>query len=178
MKNKKFLIVIVGVLISLAILGAILERTHIINLHNKSAGPAQAPTSSQGPTAQQKQKESETNADNKKQVVEEKAPDNNSTPGNNVPVKSVDLSARKESNNTVTVFTKLTGYSSGTCDMSVTNANKTNSQSAPVIYQPEFSTCAGFSIPVSTLGVGTWTIKLAVNSQGATESKTLSFEVK
>ncbi len=129
-----------------------------------------------GPTAEQKQQDAQVNADAKKQVID-KAADSNA-PSTTPPTTSIELTAKQESNNTVTVFTKLPGYSDGSCQLTTTNGASTNSQTANVIYQPEYSSCAGFSVPISALGKGTWTIKLSVTSNGTTESKTISFEVK
>lgn len=168
MKNKK-LLVAAAIIVGLMLLALILEKTHVINLYHKT------PTSSQnGPTPEQKQQESQTNADAKKEVIEK----GNSDPSVTNPAKSIDLSARQEANNTVTVFTKLPGYSSGSCDLTVSNGAKTSTQSVQLLFQPEFSTCAGFSVPIGPLGKGTWNIKLAVTSGGSTESKSISYEVK
>ena len=171
MKNKKILIIISAV-IGLVILLAILEKTHVINMFHKT------PTPTQGPTAEQKQQEADANADAKKQLLEEKAKTDGSTVPSTNSNKSIDLSAKQETNNTVTVFTKLPGYSDGSCELTTTNGVKTYNQSAKVIYQAEFSSCAGFSIPISVLGKGSWSISLAVTSNGATESKSLTFEVQ
>ncbi len=169
MKNKKVLFII-GAIIGLAVLALILEKTHVINLYHKNM-----PVASQGPTAEQKQQESQVNSDTKKQFIDAQSDDTNSTPA---PNKSIELTAQQETNNTVTVFTKLPGYSSGTCALTVANGTKTTTQSANVVFQPEYSSCAGFSVPIDSVGKGVWTIKLAVTSNGAIESKAISYEVK
>jgi hypothetical protein len=91
---------------------------------------------------------------------------------------SISLSARQESNNSVTVVTKLYGYSSGSCQLQVTNGDQTESQSAEVIYQSQYSTCAGFSVPTGKLGAGTWNIKLTTTSEGLVKTKSISFKVQ
>lgn len=83
-----------------------------------------------------------------------------------------------QSNSQVIVTTKLVGYSDGTCNLSITNGAKTFSQSATVIYQPQYSTCAGFTVPVEQLGTGGWTINLTVTSGGITTTKSAAFEAK
>lgn len=172
MKNKKLLIFL-GAAISLIAFLLILEAMNVINLRQKTPDSSQ----SQGPTTEQKQQDAEINADIKKQLIEE-APDNNSGSDNAVTGKSIELSARQETNNTVTVFTKLRGFSDGSCELTIANGTKTNTQSASVIYQPEFSSCAGFSVPIDSLGKGSWIMRLSVTSGGSTETKTLTFEVK
>jgi hypothetical protein len=67
-----------------------------------------------------------------------------------------------QSGSSVTVLTKIQGVSGGSCTLFITNGNKTNEQTAQVIYQPEFSSCAGFTVPVSSLGAGMWNITVKV----------------
>jgi hypothetical protein len=137
-------------------------------------------------TPEQKQA-SQINADNKKRFIENGGSTNPGQPdthtGNSSAPQanndnSIALSARRESNNSVTILSKLYGYSSGSCQLKVTNGVNTDSQTAEIIYQSQFSTCAGFSVPVSKLGNGVWSIKLTTTSEGAVKSRTISFEVK
>ena len=90
---------------------------------------------------------------------------------------NVTVSATQTDSSTVTVQTKLVGYSDGSCTLTATNGSNIFTQTAQVIYAPDFSSCAGFSVPVSQLGTGTWSIKLDVTSRGNTQSKTTSVEV-
>lgn len=83
-----------------------------------------------------------------------------------------------QSNENVVITTKLYGYSDGMCTLKVSNGSKSTSQDAQVMFQPEYSTCAGFSVPVEQLGSGSWTVKLSVTSGGKTLSKEMSYEVK
>lgn len=172
MKNKNILIIL-GVFVGLLVVFVLLEMSNIINLYNKEPR-----VNTKGPTAEQKLQDSKINADAKQQLIEEKVPDNNSIPTNDVAGKTIELSAKQETNNTVTVFTKLHGYSDGSCQLTVTNGPQANSQTAPIMYQPEFSSCAGFSVPIDSVGKGSWSIKLTATSKGTTDTKTISFEVK
>lgn len=81
------------------------------------------------------------------------------------------------SDSNVVITTKLVGYSDGTCKLDVTNGIKTTSQTVAVIYAPNYSTCAGFTIPKDTLGTGEWDITLTIISGGNTTSKTATYEV-
>lgn len=81
------------------------------------------------------------------------------------------------SGNQVIIETKLTGYSDGTCALNITNGSQHLSQNAQVIYAPTFSSCAGFSIPISQLGNGTWNITLTVTSGGIATSKSVTYGV-
>lgn len=93
-------------------------------------------------------------------------------------VQSIEIKAQKESNGTVTIFTKLFNYSAGTCMLSVTKGSNSLSQTAEIIYQREYSSCAGFSVPIKELGEGTWSIKLKTTSSLGELNKNLDFEVK
>lgn len=77
----------------------------------------------------------------------------------------------------VTVSTKLYGYSDGSCLVEITNGTRQHSETAPIIFQPEYSTCAGFSIESSKLGAGTWSIKLTAISKGRSVVKTITLVV-
>lgn len=77
----------------------------------------------------------------------------------------------------VTVYTKLAHASSGTCSLRIRNGEREQQQTAAIIYQPEFSSCAGFSVPVSPLGQGQWQIELTVTTDGATLTKTITHKV-
>jgi hypothetical protein len=172
MKNKKNILLLTA-LAGLMGIVLLLEALNIINLYHKN------PTLvTPGPTAEQKQQEADINADAKKQFIDENSPGNTSTPTNETANKSIELSAMQEANNTVTVFTKLFHYSDGNCELTVVNGAKTTTQTAPIIYQPEFASCAGFGVPIDLVGKGTWTITLMATSKGTTETKTISFEVK
>ena len=81
-------------------------------------------------------------------------------------------------NGAVTIKTKLVGYSDGTCTLTITNGEKSTIQTATVIFAPNFSTCAGFTVPISTIGSGIWNIHLSVASGGTTTSKTTTYEVQ
>lgn len=77
----------------------------------------------------------------------------------------------------VTVSTKLYGYSDGSCLVEITNGTKQHSETAPIIFQPEYSTCAGFSVKSSKLGAGNWSIKLTAMSKGQSVVKTVTLVV-
>lgn len=81
----------------------------------------------------------------------------------------------QSANGELVVQTKVIGVSTGTCNLSVTVGAQTVQKSAPIIYQAEYSTCAGFSIPVSELTAGSATLRLSVvsdNKEVATDQKT------
>jgi hypothetical protein len=169
--KKKLVLSVAGIILALLLLLVVLEKTRVTDFIKTRP---KATDTAQGPTPEQKQQEATSNADAKKQLIEDKTSD---TPPSTTPPASshvIELSTRQESNNTVTVFTKLTGYSNGNCSLTVQNGSKSTTQTAAVIYQPEFSSCAGFSVPIDSVGKGTWTLTLTVTSNGSSESKTIS----
>lgn len=133
-----------------------------------------------GPSPAQKKEKDAANAAKKKSTIEggDTKADPYQTADPSEVNTSFDLSAKQESNGTVTVFTKLYGYSTGICKLDVTNGTKSTSQTAEAMYQPEYATCAGFSVPISSLGSGSWLIKLSVTNDGVTKDKTITYEVK
>lgn len=173
MRNKKILLPLV-VLVTLALLLVILEKTRVTNFIKLNPEPA---VTNQGPTPEQKQQAAEADANAKKQLIESPDP-STSTPNKNPATENtIDLSTQQEANGTVTVFTKLSGYTSGTCNLNITNGGKTTTQAAAIYYQPEFSSCAGFSVPISSAGSGTWSLTLTVTSNGSSTSKTITAKV-
>ncbi len=89
----------------------------------------------------------------------------------------INLSAQKENDGTVTILTKITDVPNGSCVLNSRNGAKTNMQTAPLIYQTEFASCAGFSIPITALGNGVWNIQLLIESNGSKYEKTISYSV-
>lgn len=90
---------------------------------------------------------------------------------------NITLSAT-QTDSMVTITTKLVGYSDGECALVVGSDNGSLTRKAEIIYQPEFSTCAGFSIDTAELGKGTWNISLTVTSGSSSDKKELTLEVK
>lgn len=104
----------------------------------------------------------------------------NSDPSSETPDASsgkVVITATQEGDS-VTVISKLYAFSSGTCALQVSNGGKTYTDTATIIYQPSYSTCAGFSIPVAELGKGTWNIKITAKLGSDAKDETTSIVVK
>lgn len=134
--------------------------------------------------------EAQANANKKEEVINspavpvnggsDKEPGNGDNGGQYTPPTNTDaITLEAQQNGTeVIVTTKLRGYSDGTCNMSITNGSRSFSASAEVIFQREFASCAGFSVPVSELGAGSWAVSLQVTAGGATQNKTATVEVQ
>ena len=89
----------------------------------------------------------------------------------------VTMEASQQGTNVV-VQTKLHGYSDGTCSLKITDGTLSNTVEAPVLFQPEYSSCAGFTIPTAEYATGTWNLELSVVSKGTTITKLKSLNVK
>jgi cytoskeletal protein RodZ len=139
---------------------------------NKKSAPKPS-----GPTTEQIKQASDIDSNNKKNAIDSPTNTTNSTPSVSNTESSIDITAIKENNSTVTIITKLKRVSSGTCQLSISNGLKTTAKSATIIYQSDFSTCAGFSIPISEIGVGSWQINLSLSGGSNAESKSIILEV-
>lgn len=92
-------------------------------------------------------------------------------------IDSIVMSTEQQQGSLI-LFTKLYGYSDGVCTLRVTSSSYASEQSASVGYQPEYSTCAGFSISIDQHGTGIWQLELTVTSKGTSVSKVMSVDVK
>lgn len=128
-------------------------------------------TSETGPSESQKEEQSKFDANNKQKFIENGTAAETVPSPNKTSEKSIKLSAQQEQNNTTTVLTQLTGYPDGECKLEVSNGSKSYNKTVEVIYQTEYSTCAGFSVPVEVLGAGTWIIKLTATSNRISETE-------
>lgn len=133
-----------------------------------------------GPTKEQKEQEMKSSTQSKGEYLDssynnstaEKT--NTGTPSNH----SLEITASQQGQ-TIVVLTKIYGINSGTCVLTVSNSGRTFSQKADVVYQPEYSSCAGFGVPVSSVGTGNWSISLQLNDPGHnTTSQQTTLEVK
>jgi|SRR5680860_255738 len=167
-KPKKLLIGI-AVLVGLISTFLILEATGITHFINNPVSK----------TVDQN-KEAETNSSNKQDLINGKTDNSNTSNTTTEPTSNdITLSARQETDRSVTILTELRNYSDGTCDLTIKNGDETYTPpTVPVLYQDSFSTCEGFSIPANTLANGTWQISLTVTSKGKVNTNTISAEVQ
>lgn len=59
-------------------------------------------------------------------------------------------------------------WNTGSCTLSITNKSLSITKKSAIQAMPSYSTCQGFSIPVSELGVGTWKINLTASHDSQT----------
>ena len=116
-----------------------------------------------------KESEKDTNQNNKETFLNTPKDDSDNSVEKSKPApvptdnSSIELSTNKDGGNAVIIIKlKEHGYSQGKCSLTITSNSKKNTQEAPIIYQPEYSTCAGFSVPISSVGNGQWNISISV----------------
>jgi hypothetical protein len=195
MKNKKYLkhtiksksaiLAICGVLFLVILLLGVLEKTHVTNFIKM---PAKQTTTKTGATKEQRQAEAQANADSKQRLLDN-AVKNDQSSNNATPAPATDTATSttssasmtltaSQSGSSVTVLTQIQNVAEGTCKLVVSNGIKSTAQTAQVIYQPQFSSCAGFTVPVSSIGAGTWSIAVTVTPDDSTAiTKTITLEV-
>lgn len=108
---------------------------------------------------------SDEDAKNKEKFINE---DSNPKPNQNIPSSDNQISAKVE-NGELTVTSKLYSISDGECALEVKKGTKEITRTAQVIYQPSYSTCAGFSIDTSEFSMGSWDVTLTIKSAKGTE---------
>lgn len=164
--SKKHILATSIVFFALAFLSVFtLDRLGIISILPKDAVPDIA----KEPTLQEKKSEEKSNQDTKDSFLDTSKEDQKKSVERSKPApvpvnnSSIELSANKDGSN-VTIIAKLKeqGYSQGKCLLIISTNGKEYSQEAEIIYQPEYSTCAGFSVPISSVGYGSWDISLSV----------------
>ena len=165
--------------LSAAILLTILEKTHVTHFFNTKSAVGGTPTTPfDAATPEQKQQDAAINAAAKQKIFDKGSSQPTQPTTSNNASQLIDVTAKQELNGSVTIFTMLYGYSGGSCSLTVTNGSSSSNQTAKIIYAPNYSSCAGFSVPsTSGLGAGEWIISLKVDSNGTSSTKTFSFQV-
>ena len=165
-KNKKIIYILLS---SFLIIGGVfvLEKSNITSVFGDH------PNAGGSSPEQEKAAEAKVDADTKKRLIESTLKSNSS---NSSETPSIELTAKQEPNDTVTVFTKLTSITSGTCQLVINGNGTTLVNEVEVIYQAQYSTCAGFSVPINAKGI--WNINLNISTAGGSYSKHINYEVK
>lgn len=156
-KSYRPLIIALIVVAAFCVLLFILEKSRVTDFIKDPT--YKAPVA--GPTAAQTKQAEQTATQEKEQYLDSVAKQQTTAAPAAVPTdtSTITLSAT-QSGDSVVVRNELhgQGYSSGSCVLTITNGSKTTTQKAEIMYQPEYSMCAGFSVPVSTIGAGNWNI--------------------
>lgn len=129
------------------------------------------------PSTENQKKSQQADTQNKQDFIENGAGNNTSGSSNQSEKTNIALSMSQNGSNVI-ITTKLYSYSDGMCSLVIRNGSSTFTQTATVLYAPQFSTCEGFSVPITKLGTGSWLATLSVTSKGTTASSSASLEVK
>ena len=98
-----------------------------------------------------------SNPDDPNQVGSDKAPQPTPGENGNKAAAPVTITASVQNGNVIQVRTLISVMTdTGECVITFTQQSTTVVKKAPVQSLPNGTTCAGFNIPVSELGVGTW----------------------
>ena len=153
--SRRLWLALVSVSLLAVGLVVVLEKQHVIDLVKNPFTP-QVP--------QQKTPEEQIKVDqaNKKSFVEN-TDTQPTTQNNTVPQSPAATISPTQSGDSVVVKTNLRDVAEGICELKVSSARGTFTEKAQVIYQADFSSCAGFSIPISKGGAGHWVLTLSLN---------------
>lgn len=175
--KKSLLLPIIAVVILLA---ASAFTYQAFNNEGSSKTVEEGLTEQQAKDAEEKEQLiNQPDGDIKDEPTDDKTDIDNDTNDQNSTSKNASINASQEDETQVTVKTRVTGASSGDCTLRIVNGGKTKNYKAKLMYQPQFSTCAGFSIPISDLGTGVWNISLTVETgQDTLQSDKITLEVK
>ena len=176
-----YILAAVGLLLAFVVFA--LEKQQIINLYTKPTGNFGTPLAENPgppnlqPNEAEKNLETKIQSDQKSQFID--STDINGNPLNPQPPSSSNIEIlTSQENNNIIIKTKLTNIDDGICILNITNGSQKYSENADVIYLPEYSTCAGFSLLKDKLGAGNWQINLEVKPiNGDTINKDTSYEV-
>lgn len=89
-------------------------------------------------------------------------------PANNAPVSIV--SAKQDGSGNLIVITELAGSSWKNCSLTVVNTERTFTINVSAFYQPQSSSCSGYSINKSELASGATTLSLKATKIDGTEN--------
>lgn len=156
-QSKKYVRVVI-VIAGVAILTSAIVWAWV-TLNNKPSSP-----NSQGSSIDQKSEPDEKQAsiDSDKSSVETPIPEEN----------NVSVDTTREADGSLTIIAKLKNVSDGTCELTVNNESTIKSYTAPVIFQPEYSSCAGFNLQSNEWNYDS-KVSLRITSNGTSITKTV-----
>jgi hypothetical protein len=175
-KKRKLVIVTSVIVAALLLAGALFYKFYLqpSSLSRQSNTPSQ-------PTKEELKQQATEDAKNKATFLNQQRDNqDNPQPHQQPSPSSTDISLTAQTvKDSVIVRVEVGNFSSGTCNLTVTNNDKSTSQSANILYQPQTSTCAGFSVPISKVGIGAWSITVKVDTQDSSvsKSKTITYNV-
>ena len=168
--NKKRIVLLVVAL--LAIAGIAFAAWYSITSSNDDSRQSE-----RGPTAEEQKQSDESDAAQKQEFLdnETKQGSEDTEQKPELPSsKDITLTARTDGNNVI-ITTKLATVPSGTCTLTITGGATPVTQQASVIYNTEYSTCAGFSVNKNAVNAPSWNIALSVDTGSGKIEKSMKF---
>lgn len=104
--------------------------------------------------------------------------DKQSTPDNSSSAEGNLQATVEQQGNSVIVKTSLTNIPSGNCKLVIKSGSETVTKEAEIMYSPDYSTCAGFSVSTTELPKGQWSLYLSVKNDVVNLTKDLQITVK
>ncbi len=156
-KNKKNKVVLTTALIALLVVISAAGIYMFIASRQSPATPSTQLDSEQRSNLEQKKEFLDKQQNNGKQ------PPQTTTQQPPKQSKAQGTLTAQQTRDSVTITSQLTAASEGTCALHIQNGTQTYTNTAPVLYQDSFSTCEGFTVPISELGGGTWLISIDVS---------------
>lgn len=161
--NQKIIIAIIVVLVAVIAIAVFFILPKIFKPETAEEKPTDSSQSEEKPETQTPSANTDKDGN--------PLPDDSNPPKETSDSNQISMHISQENGNVI-ISTNLGYISTGTCLIKTSTGY---SQSATVMFTPEYSTCAGFSIPVSAVGTGNITFTLEVTTADATLVKSQEF---
>jgi cytoskeletal protein RodZ len=161
--KKKIILVVLAAVVVIA--AAIWAATALYQDHVRKSQQTQTPFTEpinyEEPTAEQKQEGEEAKIERIEKSEQEQAQGTGT-----VTISSItQASAGKD----VVAQVQISATDGANCTLTLTRQGVTVTKTAPVLFQPTSSTCAGFAVPASEFAAsGTWSATVAVSKTNGT----------
>lgn len=162
-------------LLSLLVIGALVMGVRHYGQPRQTSLPG-SPTATE--STAQKKVEAQQKKDFNDAESSAPTPTNPAPPATPSTPQSFDMAISQDASGLV-VQAKAAGVSSGSCKLVASKGSTAITQTADVLFQPEFSTCAGFTVPSNQLVAGEWNVQLTITPPtGEALNQQRSFTVK
>lgn len=172
---RKVILIACSSALALGFLLFVLEKTHVINLHNRPITETSVPKPVNTIDFSPATPKDNTNNDQVKQDSSKTSPNSSSNLSATI-TRATQLPDTK----TLVVRALIEGATSGTCTLELSqNENVGFTKQVSISQQNNVFTCNGFDVPRAELpGVGEWTIKLTVNDGTTTVSASQNITIE
>lgn len=163
-KSKKKIILIVliaAIIIAGAIWGATALYQDQVRKSQQTQTPYTEPINYDEPTAEQKQEGEDAKIDRIEKSEQE--------PAQGAGTVTISSITQEAAGKDVVAQVQINATDAANCTLTLTRQGATVTKTAPVIFQPSSSTCAGFAVPASEFASsGAWSATVAVSKNNGT----------